>query len=404
MKNGKIGYARCPRSGTARHGRDGADGRRLIEFPRRRLRIAEVAPLYESVPPQSYGGTERVVAWLTEQLIGRGHEVTLYATGDSTCPASLRAGWPYALREAGKVHLGPAYQLAMLSDVYEHADEFDVIHTHVDYWSFPFVRFVGTPSVTTLHYRLDLPELVPVYHAFQDVPLIAISHSQRRSLPDMNWFGTVYHGLPADLLPFSPGPGRYLAFLGRLSRDKRPDLAIRAARRAGIPLKIAAKIGVDDVDYYESEVKRLIEPPDVEYLGEINDREKGELLGSALAMLFPVDWPEPFGLVMIESLACGTPVIACPYGSVPEIIRDGVTGFMATDLDGLVDSIKRVDQLSRAACRLEFESRFTSNVMASRYEELFLGLRPKRRQVDSGRPARVSQRATSRLTGAHASP
>jgi glycosyltransferase involved in cell wall biosynthesis len=357
---------------------DGGRGR-LFGLAQRGLRVAQVAPLTESVPPKSYGGTERVVAWLTEALIARGHQVTLFASGDSTCHAPLRAAWPEALRRLGLERLGSAYQLVTLSDVYGHEQDFDIIHTHLDYWSFPFARLVTTPTISTLHGRLDLPELLPVYRAYPDAALVSISDAQRRWLPRLTWVGTVHHGMPADLLAFHPGPGRYLAFLGRISPEKRPDLAIEVARRTGIPLKIAAKVDAVDRDYYEAEIKRLITPPDIEYIGEITDREKSEFLGSALALLFPIDWPEPFGLVMIESLACGTPVIARPRGSVPEVIRHGVTGFVAAELEQLVAAVGNVGKLSRHACRLEFEARFTSDRMAAEYERLYRNLIAERR-------------------------
>ncbi len=369
---------------------DGGRGR-LLGLSHRGLRVAQVAPLCESVPPKSYGGTERVVAWLTEALLARGHDVTLFASGDSTCHASLRAAWPQALRQLRLERLGSAYQMVTLSDVYGHADEFDVIHTHLDFWSFPFARLVGTPTISTLHGRLDLPELLPIYRAYPDVSLVSISDAQRRWLPRLTWVGTVHHGMPADLLRFSPGPGRYLAFLGRISPEKRPDLAIETARRAGIPLKIAAKIDAVDRDYYEAEIKRLITPPDIEYIGEITEAEKSDFLGSALALLFPIDWPEPFGLVMIESLACGTPVIARPCGSVPEVIRHGVTGFIAAEVDQLVAAVRNVDKLSRHACRQEFEARFTSDRMAADYEQLYRNLLAERRAVhDEAETRRVA--------------
>ena len=315
-----------------------------------------------------------MVAWLTEALLARGHEVTLFASGDSACRAPLRARWARSLRETGLDQVGSAFQAVNLGDVYRSADEFDIIHTHVEFWSFPFARLVETPTVSTLHGRLDLPELLPVYRAYPDIPLVSISNDQRRPLPGSRWLETIYHGMPADLLAFSPGPGRYLAFLGRISPEKRPDLAISVARRSGVPLKIAAKIDSVDRAYYEAKIKRLITPPDIEYVGEINDREKGEFLGSALALLFPIDWPEPFGLVMIESLACGTPVIARPCGSAPEIIRDGVTGFLATEQDELVAAIGNLTQLSRHACRRDFEARFTADRMAAEYERLYYDL------------------------------
>jgi glycosyltransferase involved in cell wall biosynthesis len=340
----------------------------------RPLKIAQLAPLYESVPPKLYGGTERVVSYLTEALLARGHEVTLFASGDSTCRAPLHAGWPTSLRLDGLGRLGPSYQLRMLSDVYERAADFDIIHSHLDYWSFPFSRLVSTPTISTMHGRLDLPDLYPIYQYYRDVPVVSISDAQRCDLPELNWIGTVHHGLPVDLLRFSPGPGRYLAFLGRICPEKRPDLAIEVARRVGVPLKLAAK--VDDVDraYFDGVIKPLLSPPDIEYIGEINENEKSEFLGGALALLFTIDWPEPFGLVMIESLACGTPVIARPCGSVQEIIRDGVTGFVTPGVDDLAACVLKAEGLSREACRREFENRFTAQTMACNYESLYCGL------------------------------
>jgi glycosyltransferase involved in cell wall biosynthesis len=342
--------------------------------PRRPLRIAQVAPLFESVPPKLYGGTERIVAYLAEALLGRGHSVTLYAAGDSTVKVPVKPGFPRALRLAGCDHIGPSLHLPMLSDVYEEAEEFDIIHSHVDYWGFPFARLVKKPTVSTMHGRLDLEDLAPVYNHYRDLPAVSISDDQRSPLPDMNWIGTVYHGLPKDLLRFNPRPGNYLAFLGRISPEKRPDLAIEVARRAGLQLKIAAKVDRADREYYENVVKPLLAGPGVEFVGEINDIEKEEFLGGALALLFTVDWPEPFGLVMIESLACGTPVIARPCGSVPEVLREGVTGLTAASVDDLVTCVRKVADLSRVACRQEFESRFTAEVMAANYERIYYHL------------------------------
>ncbi len=350
----------------------------------RPLRIAQVAPLYESVPPKLYGGTERIVAFLAEELVRRGHHVTLFAAGDSTVDVPLAAGLPSALRLSGLDHLGPSFHLPMLSEVYDRAERFDIIHSHVDYWSFPFARLVATPTLSTMHGRLDLDELIPIYRHYRDLPVVSISNDQRRPLPEMNWVSTVHHGLPTNLLRFNPGPGSYLAFLGRISPEKRPDLAIEVARRAGIPLKIAAKVDRADLEYFRSVVKPLLSHPGVEFIGEINDKQKDEFLGGALALLFTVDWPEPFGLVMIESLACGTPVVARPCGSVPEVLRDGVTGFMASSVDDLVDCVRKIRNLSRAACRQEFETRFTAEVMAVNYEQIYYQL------VDRCRPP-VSQ-------------
>ena len=282
------------------------DFRSIRKEIRHPLRIAQVAPLYESVPPKLYGGTERVVAYLTEELVRRGHEVTLFASGDSTAKSKIQATYPAALRTAGLAHMGSSLQLAALSEVFDRSDRFDIIHCHVDYWSFPFGRLIATPTVTTLHGRLDIEELFGVYRYYSDAPVVSISDAQRAPLPELNWIDTVYHGLPKEQLRFNPGPGKYLAFLGRIAPEKRPDLAIEIARRAGVPLKIAAKVDVVDRDYFESHIRPLIDSRNVEFIGEIGEREKSEFLGDALALLFPIDWPEPFGLVMSEALACGT--------------------------------------------------------------------------------------------------
>jgi glycosyltransferase involved in cell wall biosynthesis len=340
---------------------------------RPRLRIAQIAPLYERVPPKLYGGTERVVSYITEELVRRGHEVTLFASGDSITGAKLAPGCPQALRLMGKPELGAFLQLPMLSDVYEGAQErFDVIHSHIDYWTFPFARLTPqVPTVATMHGRLDIEELRPVYGRYRSMPLVSISDAQRAPLSFMNWVATVYHGLPRDLLRFSPGPGKYLAFLGRISPEKRPDIAIDVARRAGIPFKIAAKVDVVDRAYFEAVIKPRLSPPDVEYIGEISEAEKNEFLGNAIALLFTIDWPEPFGLAMIEAMACGTPVIARPCGSVPEIVTPNVSGLIAKSADELVAAVKRIDSLSREGCRREFERRFTVETMADRYERVY---------------------------------
>jgi len=340
-----------------------------------RLRIAQIAPLYERIPPKLYGGTERVVSYITEELVRRGHQVTLFASGDSLTAAKLVPGCPQSLRLAGKPELGVFLQLPMLSDVYEGAaSRFDVIHSHIDYWSFPFARLTKVPTVATMHGRLDVEELHPIYARYRSIPLVSISDAQRKPLPLMNWVETVYHGVPRDLLQFNPGPGKYLAFLGRISPEKRPDIAIEVARRVGIPFKIAAKVDVVDRDYFDAVIKPLLSPPDVEYIGEISDSEKSEFLGNALAFMFTIDWPEPFGLAMIEALACGTPVIARSCGSVPEVIRPGATGFIANTVDEMVAAVARIDTLSRAECRREFENRFTVEIMAERYERIYCRL------------------------------
>jgi glycosyltransferase involved in cell wall biosynthesis len=337
-----------------------------------RLRIAQIAPLYERIPPKLYGGTERVVSYVTEELVRRGHQVTLFASGDSQTGGTLAPGCPQALRLAGKPELGAFLQLPLLSDVYETASSrFDVIHSHVDYWSFPFARLVSVPTVSTMHGRLNIEELHPVYARYRDAPLISISNAQRQPLPFMNWVTTIYHGLPGDMLHFSPDRGKYLAFLGRISPEKRPDIAIDVARRAGIPFKMAAKVDVVDRDYFEAVIKPRLSPPDVEYIGEISESEKSEFLGNALALLFTIDWPEPFGLTMIEAMACGTPVLARPCGSVPEVLTPGVTGFIADSVDEMVAAISKLDTLSREDCRREFDSRFTVEIMVDRYEQVY---------------------------------
>jgi glycosyltransferase involved in cell wall biosynthesis len=344
---------------------------RALPANNRPLRIAQIAPLYESVPPKLYGGTERIVSYLVEELVRRGHEVTLYAASDSTAKVVLAAGTPRSLRLAGLDHLGPMFHLPMLSNVYDHARNFDVIHSHVDCLSFPLARLTKVPTISTMHGRLDLPELLPVYRSYRDLPLVSISDDQRGPLPDMNWAATVYHGLPRNLLKFSPQPGGYLAFLGRLSPEKRPDLAIEIARRSGIPLKIAAKVDRADRDYFTEVVKPRLCEPGIEFIGEIGEAEKQQFLGQALALLFPVDWPEPFGLVMIEALACGTPVIARPCGSVPELLRHGTTGFIGSSIDELAAAVDRIGEISRESCRKEFEARFTAEVMAANYERVY---------------------------------
>jgi glycosyltransferase involved in cell wall biosynthesis len=335
------------------------------------MRIAQVSPLYESVPPKLYGGTERVVAHLTEELVHAGHDVTLFASGDSITRAKLVPGCPQALRLNRHCVDSLAPHFVMLEQVFRRADEFDVIHFHCDYLHFPLSSRLKPINVTTLHGRLDIPDLQPLYREYAGMPVVSISDAQRKPLPLCNWAGTVYHGLPPDLHQPSVQPGKYLAFLGRVSPEKGCDRAIEIARRAGMPIKIAAKIDKVDRAYYERVVKTLFNEPHVEYIGEINESQKDEFLGNAYALLFPIDWPEPFGLVMIEALACGTPVIAFACGSVPEIMEDGKTGFVVNDIEEAVEAVARVPELSRATCRKVFEERFSSPRMAQDYLKVY---------------------------------
>src|SRR5215510_13407006 len=335
------------------------------------MRIAQVAPLYESVPPQLYGGTERVVSYLTEELVSLGHDVTLFASGDSVTRAHLEASCTRALRLDPQCSDTLAPHMHMLNHVYHRAREFDIIHCHTDYLGLPLTHTTTTPTIITLHGRLDIPESIPLYQDYPDIRLVSISDAQRIPLAHPNWIATVYHGLPSDLYPFHPRKGSYLLFLGRISREKRPDSAIRVACRAGVPLRIAAKIDRVDREYFETTVRPLLDHPLIEFLGEVNEQQKRVLLGNALALLFPIDWPEPFGLVMIEALASGTPVVAFRGGSVPEILTDGVTGFIVDDLDTAIEATRRIDRLERRACRAAFDQRFTAARMATDYVELY---------------------------------
>jgi glycosyltransferase involved in cell wall biosynthesis len=345
------------------------------------MRIAQVAPLYESVPPRYYGGTERIVSYLTEELVRLGHEVTLFASGDSQTKARLVAACPRSLRLDPECIDQLAHHIVMLERVQQRADEFDVIHFHVDYLHFPLTRRGDFANVTTLHGRLDIPDLVPLYEEYPDVPLISISDAQREPLPRVNWQATVYHGLPDDLYRYRPDAGTYLAFLGRISPEKRVDRAIEIAHQVGIPIRIAAKVDRIDRDYFDSVIEPMLHHPLVEFVGEIGEDDKDEFLGDAQALLFPIDWPEPFGLVMIEAMACGTPVIAYRNGSVPEVMEEGRTGFIVEDLDDAVEAARRVPQLSRARCREIFEQRFTAARMARDYVDVYerlIGRRVKR--------------------------
>jgi glycosyltransferase involved in cell wall biosynthesis len=341
------------------------------------MKIAQIAPLFESVPPRLYGGTERVVSYLTEALVAAGHEVTLFASGDSLTSARLVPCSSEALRLNPSIRDPLPWQAIELEHVRRRADEFDIMHFHIDLVQFPLLDLFAGRALTTLHGRLDLPDLLPFYSLFRDTPLVSISASQRLPMPPVRWLGTVAHGLPADLLRFSPtASGGYLAFLGRISPEKRPDCAIEIAERAGLPLKIAAKVDKADEAYWNEVIKPLIaRSPRAEFLGEINEAEKQRFLGDALALLFPIDWPEPFGLVMIEAMACGTPCIANRCGSVPEVLDHGVSGFIVESVPEAVRAVERIGTLPRAGVREAFERRFTAERMAHDYLDLYAALR-----------------------------
>ncbi|MGH9790117.1 MAG: glycosyltransferase family 4 protein [Candidatus Acidiferrales bacterium] len=335
------------------------------------MRIAQVAPLYESVPPKFYGGTERVVSYLTEELVRQGHDVTLFASGDSQTHAELVPGCAGSLRlDTGCVD-PLAHHFLMIEKLFRAADDFDFVHFHVDYLHFPLSRRSRLARVTTLHGRLDLPDLVPLYREFDDEPVVSISYSQRKPLSWANWMGTVYHGLPLSQYALHHQPGKYLAFLGRISPEKRVDRAIEIATRAGVPFKIAAKVDKSDRDYHDSVIRPLLDNPLVEFVGEIAEHEKDPFLGNALALIFPIDWPEPFGLAMIESMAYGTPVIACPCGSVPEVVDPGVTGCIVNSVDEAVQAVHSIAQIDRAACRRRAERRFSAERMARKYLAIY---------------------------------
>jgi glycosyltransferase involved in cell wall biosynthesis len=334
------------------------------------MRIAQVAPLAEAVPPKLYGGTERVVSWLTEELVRQGHQVTLFASGDSTTNATLVPAVRLALRLAG-VRDHTASLLVMLDQVRRCADEFDIIHFHIDLLQFPLFHNLFHKCVTTLHGRLDLPDIHPIFRAFPEMPLVSISDEQRRPMPPVNWLSTIYHGLPPGLCPFNPKGGDYLVFLGRISPEKRPDRAIEIAKRAGVPLKIAAKVDPVDRKYFSSEIEPLLNHPLIEFIGEIDDSRKSDFLGGALALLFPIDWPEPFGLVMIESMSSGTPVIAWANGSVPEVIDDGRSGVVVNSLEDAVEAVQYVRHMDRLSVRQTFESRFSVSRMAGSYVKAY---------------------------------
>ncbi len=340
------------------------------------MRIAQVAPMYEAVPPSHYGGTERVVWSLCEELVKRGHEVTLFASAESQTSARLCPTTSSSLRKQMTrdeiLNVAPHLHLAMLSTVYQCADKFDIIHSHVEHLTFPFTRLVQTPTASTMHGRLDWEVLQPILRWYPDVPLVSITKSQRAPVQDLplNWVGCVFNGIPLDHFPFREQPGDYLAFLGRICPEKRPDWAVEVAQRSGMPLKVGAKIDPVDQQYWHEQIEPLFKANHVEFIGEVNEQEKAALLGGAYATLFPIDWPEPFGLVMAESIACGTPVVALNRGSVPEILHDGVSGFICQSVDEMVAAIPRVADLDRKACYQEAR-RFGSAAMAEGYEQVY---------------------------------
>jgi glycosyltransferase involved in cell wall biosynthesis len=348
------------------------------------VRIAQAAPPFESVPPTGYGGTERVVSVLTEELVRRGHDVTLFASGDSKTSARLvpivdRALWHQKTRFRD---FTPFWSM-VLGRLVQEIDAFDLVHSHLDYFGYPLARIAPCPVVTTLHGRLDEPELAPLYRAFTDVPLVSISNAQRQPVPDARWVATVYHGIDLSEYTFNPDAGEYLAFLGRISPEKGLDTAIRVSRAAGMPLKIAARKPLPfkqdaevrrDWEYYQEEIRPLLDGRDLEFIGEVDGRDKDAFLGRAVGLLFPIRWPEPFGLVMVEALACGTPVLALRAGSVPEVIRPGLTGYVCEREEELVAATRRLAEINRAGCRAEAERRFSPAAMADAYERVYEGL------------------------------
>lgn len=363
------------------------------------MRIAQLAPPYESVPPSHYGGTERVVSTLTEELVRRGHDVTLFASGDSRTSARLVPVVEAALwhREPPYRELGPFWAI-VLGKVWKQIDQFDIVHSHLDYFGFPLVRCAPLPVLHTLHGRLDLDFLIPLYQEYREIPLVSISDAQRQPVAWANWRATVYHGIELDAFTFNPHRGDYLAFLGRISPEKGLDAAIRIARRAGLPLRVAARMPLqncdqpavrDDQDYYEQVIRPLLRDRHVEVVGQVGGAEKNEFLRNAAALLFPIRWPEPFGLVMAEALACGVPVLAFNEGSVPEVIEHGVTGFIGTSEDDLVRAIDRLDEIDRARCRAEAERRFSPAAMVDGYERVYERLLERAERPAVGRPASI---------------
>jgi glycosyltransferase involved in cell wall biosynthesis len=335
------------------------------------MRIAQVAPLHESVPPKLYGGTERVVSYLTEELVRQGHDVTLFASGDSMTSAQLVPVSAEALRLDPSVVDRLAHHVIMLEEMFRLKNSFDIVHFHIDYLHFPLTRRENLVHLTTLHGRLDLPDLQPLYRTYPEMPVVSISDAQRKPLPWVNWLGTVHHGMPENSLSLGSGKGNYLAFLGRISPEKGLDTAIAVAKRVQVPLKIAAKIDQADQEYFDLRIQPLLDHPLIEFIGEIGYKQKNEFLRNAMALLFPIRWPEPFGLVMIEAMACGTPVIAFPGGSVREVIENGLSGFIVNDIEEAVQAVSRIHELDRNICRRRFEKRFTAQRMTRDYIRLY---------------------------------
>lgn len=359
------------------------------------MKIAQVAPLYESVPPKLYGGTERVVSALTEELVRRGHDVTLFASGDSVTKAKLVPVCEQALRLDKNCRDQLAHHVLLLERVFAESENFDLVHFHIDYLHFSRSRREQLVNVTTLHGRLDIPDLKPLYRTFGEMPVISISNAQREPLPWLNWQGTVYHGLPEKTFEFREKPGDYLAFLGRVSPEKGVDQAIKIAQMAGIKLKIAAKIDRADQEYFDTIIKPLLNEPGVEFVGEIGYPYKSDFLGGALAVLFPINWPEPFGLVMIEAMACGTPVIAYPFGSVPEIVENGITGFLVPDAESAARALRNVSSIDRKICRQTFENRFSAKRMTDDYLTIYQRLiadKPEPLTLSDGVPVWMKQK------------
>jgi glycosyltransferase involved in cell wall biosynthesis len=343
------------------------------------MKIAQIAPLMESVPPKLYGGTERVVSWITEELVRQGHTVTLFASGDSVTSAELVPCAPTALRLNPQVVDPLAHFTVLLERLRQRSQEFDVLHFHTDYFHFPVFSPIAHRTLTTLHGRLDLPDLPPVFRAFPDMPLVSIARHQQQPLRFANWVDTVYHGLPADLLPYCAAPSwDYLAFLGRICPEKGVDRAISIAKSVGMKLKIAAKIDKADRAYFDQTIKHMLDDPLIEFVGEIGDTQKAAFLGNAFALLFPIEWPEPFGLVLIEAMACGTPVIGYRLGSVPEVIDHGVTGWIVSDETEAIAACRRASMLDRAKVRRRFEERFTAERMVREYIDVYSGRRRER--------------------------
>jgi glycosyltransferase involved in cell wall biosynthesis len=336
-----------------------------------KMKIAQVAPLYESIPPKMYGGTERVVHYITEELVKLGHEVTLFASGDSITSATLVPACKKSLRLDPECIDPFVHHIIQLQMIQERLSEFDIIHYHTDYFHFPLSVMNRSKHLTTLHGRLDLPDLQDLYKVFSKIPLVSISNNQRTPITGANWVATIYHGLPTELLAFNPDKGKYLAFIGRISPEKGLEHAMEMAKRTGIKLKIAAKIDLVDLHYFNTEIKSLLDHELIEYVGEIGEKDKSEFLGNALALLFPIKWKEPFGLVMIEAMACGTPVIAYNRGSVPEVIDEGITGFIVNSVEEGVDAINRIHEIDRRTCRAVFEKKYNAKRMTTDYLKVY---------------------------------